>query len=349
MNVLLLGATGTIGRRAAAELARSDEVTRLVVAGRGAAETGRVARLLARPDGSVTGAAFDARDPAAVHRHADGCDVVASCAGPAYDVDAGALTGAARAGVPYASLGDYDSDAPDAPAGAAALTGCGLSPGLVEVMAVLAARALEHVERVDVAVARSIADARGRASALALLHAVDRDVDDGGGRTPALVYFPEPVGWVETVPARGPRGPVAGAPAAMRLGLTERVAMDALRASAAARLGRGERRRRAWLRVARAIGPAAAAVPPRGASWSAARVDVGGRAGGHRETVSLGVVDRLSNLAALPLVHATLALGSGRVAPAGVRAAHEALDLDELVAALGGRGVRIARLEPQPV
>lgn len=349
MKVLLLGGTGTIGRRVAAELARSDDVDRLVVAGRDAGRAQQVARLLARPDASVTAASFDALDPGAVERHARGCDVVASAAGPSYVVDAPALEGAARAGASYAGLGDYDSGGTRAPGGAVAVVGCGLAPGLAEVMAVLAARRLDEVERVDVATARSITDASGRASALALLHAVDRDASSDGGHTPALVYFPEPVGWVETVPSRGPAAPVAGALASMRLGLTERVAMDALRASAAVRLGRGERRRRAWLRGARALGPVAAAVPPRGASWSAARVDVRGRAAGRPETVSLGVVDRLVNLASLPLVHTALALAGGRVSRAGVHAAHEVLDPAELLEALGARGVRVARLEPQPV
>jgi hypothetical protein len=133
------------------------------------------------------------------------------------------------------------------------------------------------------------------------------------------------------------------------VGLTEKVAMDVVRASAVVGLGKTEHTRRLWSRVAAPARPLIAALPPRGPGWTAARVDVWGTRDGRRTAMSLACVDRLLNLASTPLVLAALELGAGRVTAPGVRAPEDVLDPKSILRALGRRGIRIARLEPQPV
>lgn len=358
MRVLVLGGTGATGRRTAAELARSNEVTELLVGGRDPEVLERLTSLLGD---KVHPATIDTVDRDALIAACRRVDVVVSCAGPAHETEAAAAGAAVEAGVSYVSLcDDYDASATVAAldrraheADVVVIPGCGLSPGITTMLAQLAQHELDDTEEILISLAISYGDLPTPAHTSHLIHAMSSPVVVARDRKPArqepgtspqLIYFPEPVGWVETVAWAHPE--VLNYDAArlgalsVRCGLTERAAMDALRAARSSPLSSTPFIRRT-LDVARAL-------PPRGPQWSAARVDVVGTREGRTVTVSLGVVDHLVNLASVPLALAALGLGGGSLEP-GVKSPAEAFAAGSFLAALGRRGTRVARLEPVPI
>jgi saccharopine dehydrogenase-like NADP-dependent oxidoreductase len=358
MRVLVLGATGIVGRRVAAELARSDEVTDLIIGGRDHERLHRAASLLGD---KARAALVDLEDAALLEPACAQADVVVNCCGPAHLTELVAAGAAVEAGVAYVSLAnDYAAagsvaqlDQQARASGARVVSGCALAPGITTLLVALAHEELDDVEETEISVAYSYRDLPTPAHTAHLIHTLstpvatisDRElIVDRTNGSPHLVYFPEPVGWVETVTCAHPEVhnlKARGLPSLrVRMGLTERAAMDALRALSLAR-----RPSIAWTQ--RALG-AAHAVPPKGPRWSAARVDVVGHRQGRTSTVSLGVVDHLINLAATPLLLAALKLGSEEHPP-GVRSPSEAFDARDFLAALGGRGTRVARLEAVPL
>jgi saccharopine dehydrogenase-like NADP-dependent oxidoreductase len=355
MRVLLLGSTGIIGRRVAAEFARTEEVTDLIVGGRNYETLRRSTSLLGE---NTRAALLDVEDDALLGTACVQADVVVNCCGPAHLTEVPAATAAIEAGVAYVSLGnDYaasgavaELDERARSTGATVVSGCGLSPGITTLLAALAREELDDVTETEISLAHSYRDLPTETQTSHLLHTLeapgatinDYELEvDRSGDSPHLIYFPEPVGWVETVgcshpelhnlKSQGLRSMTVG------FGLTEKAAMDALRSLALTPL--------TSTRVAQRVLNLALALPPRGPRWSAARVDVVGHRDGHPATVSLGVVDHLINLASSPMILATLKLGKGQRSP-GVRSPAEAFDHRDFLAQLGGRGTRIARLEP---
>ncbi|MGH2693600.1 MAG: saccharopine dehydrogenase family protein [Actinomycetota bacterium] len=369
--MLLLGATGAMGRRAAAELARSDEVSFLLMAARNRGSLEGLARYFGG-DGRIASAVLDARDEAALADAMAAMDVSVSCAGPGYLLELPSVRAAVRAGTPYVSLCN-DLPALEAVlelaeeargAGVTVVTGCGLSPGLTNLLVRLAAESLDRVVEIDVAAAMSSTEADGAAAAQHLLRMLGEDARFySGGRTanaptadaPRPVYFPEPVGWVETYLFGHPEVATLGRTfpelqgARFRLGLTERAVMDAARGAGAIGLTRTEDRRRLALKLTRPFTPLLQRLPPRGPTWSAARVDVHGETGGRPSTLSLGVADHLSNLAATTIARAALDIGAGRVTAPGVHPPDAVFDPRSFLREVAARGVRPARLEPYPV
>lgn len=366
MKALVLGATGAVGRRVSAELAQSPEMAELVLSARDESAADRLAAVLGRE--RVTAARLDVTDTSGFLDAAREVDVVVGCAGPFYLFETDAVRTAIDAGTHYVSLCDdhvvvdrvlaLGSAARDA--GVTIVSGIGMSPGLTNLLVALAASELDVVEEIDIAVAASSADTPGPATTLHFLaqmatpapaisdHAPE---EVPAGTVPKLVYFPEPVGWVETFRSGHPEvGTLPGTYPELRslrfrIGLTERAAMDVVRASAVARLLATEKQRRLWLRLADPLRPALEAVPPRGAPWTAARVDVRGHSGSTPATVSLAVVDHLANLAAVPLAYAALEVGAGHLPP-GVLSPEVAFDTKDFLKKVGERGIRIARLDP---
>jgi NAD(P)-dependent dehydrogenase (short-subunit alcohol dehydrogenase family) len=356
MRVLILGAAGRTGRRTAAELARHEEVTDLIVAGLDYEPLHRFASLFGE---RVRPGRVDAEDADDVSAACSQAEVVINCAGPTHLTEIPAVKGAIEAGVPYVSLCDDYFAAGEVAAlderarstGALVIPGCGLAPGITTMLAGLARDELDEIDEVELSLAPSFGDLPTDAHATHLVHALaspvpvvseneKRTADSGG--SPHLVYFPEPVGWVETVACahadmHNLRSPDLRA-LTVRLGLTERAAMDALRALSSSPFRS--------LRAARRALAVAQSLPPRGPQWSAARVDVVGNSGGRTATVSLGVVDHLINLATAPLTLAAVELGSGRIKVSGVRSVDKVFDSRDFLAALGARGISVARLEP---
>ncbi|MGH2773917.1 MAG: saccharopine dehydrogenase NADP-binding domain-containing protein [Actinomycetota bacterium] len=358
MRVLILGGTGIVGRRVAAELARNEEVTDLIIGGRNYEKIHRSTSLLGE---KARAALLDLEDDVVLDAACIQADVVVNCCGPAHLTELPAARAAIEAGAAYVSLGD-DYVAAGAVVGLAerahatgstAVVGCALSPGITTLFAALARDEFDDIAEIEISLAHSYRDLPTPAHTAHLLHMLgapgasisdhELNVDLAGG-SPHLVYFPEPVGWVEAVECSHPEihnlKPLGLQSMSVRMGLTERGAMDALRALARTPLTSTSMAQRTL--------NAALALPPRGPRWSAARVDVVGHRGGHTATVSLGVVDHLINMAASSLTLAAVELG-GRRHPSGVMSPAEAFDSGDFLARLGGRGTRVARLEPVPL
>lgn len=363
-----------MGRAVSAELARSSEVQGVVVASRSADRAEWVARNLGGPPSGVTALAIDVRDEAAARRAfaSSGCDVVVSCAGPAPETEMPGVLAAVRASVPWASLCDDHLVTEElwarhdeiAAAGTTVLSGCGLSPGITNLLVTRAATEIDEVEEIEVSLALSSSDLRGDASASQFLMGLDRpapmvsdherSIQPTPG-APRLTYFPEPVGWVETF--RQGRPEVVTLPRRhpqlrslqTRAGLVEKAVMDVARVAVAAGAARTGILRRLSLLAARPLRRATDLLPPGGAGWTSARIDVRGTVAGRTHTTSLAVVDHLANLAAQPLVAAAISIGSGSASRLGLCSVEEAFDATEFLSRLTRRGVRIARLEPYPL
>lgn len=372
VSILVLGATGAMGRRTAAELARAPEVERVVVAGRRRAALDELHSFLGGPKGKAEPVLLrspDARELAGLFARVD---AVVSCAGPAGPHELTFVEAALAARVPYASLCDdprvtrtaLELDLTTRADGPTVVLGCGLRPGITNLLFELAAAEMDSVESAGIAIAGSVSSEEGPASELHYLRCLDDDVavlSDGrleinpAGSAPQLVFFPDPVGWVETFPCAHPevftlRRPHPGLQnLEWRFGLVEKPAMDALRGAAALGLGRSDGRRRRWLRVSASVRPLLERFASGRGGWSAARVDVWGSRDGRAIETSLAVVDHLSNLVSLPLAHVAVELATRRLEKPGVWAPDEILTSSSVLAHLARRGVRIARLQPAVV
>ena len=372
MKVLVLGATGSVGGRTAIELFRAGTVDQLHI---GARDLEKVSKLASRfsTDSStaVTGVEVDVTKPGLAERFAEH-DVIVNCAGPGYLLEEHAVRAAVAAGVNYVSLCDdhegteqaltHDRAAQEA--GVTIVSGCGLSPGITNYLVQVAAAELDEVREIHIAGAASSADSEGYASAQHLVHALSQEapfLSEGSiasqkaGTAPKLVYFPDPVGWVETFVCGHPE--LSTVPRyrndlstmQFRIGLTERVVMDLLRGSRASGLFRSEALRKMWLSATWPTRGMIEKIPPRGAAWTAARVDVHGTAGGNSSIVSLAVVDHLVNLASVTIKEAALALGRGEARAKGVRGPEEVFDANDMLRNLSARGIRAAKLESEVV
>lgn len=371
MKALVLGGSGAIGRRVAAELVRAEDVSEVVVAARDETRAEHLAKLLGGPEAGAFHRALEATR-AGVAAAAQGFDVVVCCAGPGYVVEVESVTGAIDAGVPYVSLCDDHSateavvrlDGDAVAAGVTVVTGCGMTPGITNFLIALGAAELDHLEEVDIALAASSADAPGPASARHFLHSLTQQAPvisehqpaaRSGGGGPRLVYFPEPVEWVETFRTAHPE--LVTLPriyptlvtAEYRQGLVERAVMDAARALVALNLVRNERGVVRWARWTQSLRPLLEKLPPRGPDWTAVRVDVHGLRDERSETVSLGISDHITNLASLPIAMAAIDIGTKKTRLPGVSSPEQVFDARSFLARLSERGIRIARLEPAPI
>lgn len=371
-TVLVLGATGALGRRTAAELARFSQVDRVMIAGRRRNALDEVHSFLGGPRGKAEPVLLRSPEPSDLAGLFARAHVVVSCVGPAGLVELQYVEAALTARVPYASLCDdpqvtraaLELDATARKDGPTIVLGCGLRPGLTNLLLRLAATEMDAVESAAISVAGSVSSEEGPGSELHYLTCLDEDVavlSEGrlqvnpAGSTPHLVFFPDPVGWVETFTCAHPeiftsrRSHPALENLEWRFGLVEKPAMDALRGAAALGLGRSAGRRRGWLRVSSSVRPLLERFASGRGGWSAARVDVWGTRAGRAAEVSVAVVDHLANLVTVPLAHVALELAAKRVDKPGVWAPDEALDAGAVLGYLARRGVRVARLEPAAV
>ena len=371
MRVLLLGATGQTGRKTAAELLRQPEVETLWLSGRSEGELSALEAAFGDKN-RVRARAFDlAEAPLHINLFSD-ADLVVSCAGPSYETEELAARAAISAGTPYVSLCDeyeplarlHALDQAARSAGIPLVAGCGLGPGITNLLTAYGSERLDALEAIEVALARSSAESTGDATTLHFLYELTQDAAvikdhqlgfERPGSSPRLVYFPEPVGWVETY--RIGHAEVLTFPeqypdlasVQFRAGLAEKVAMDTARAFSATPPAKTDRGRRIFTAASRPLRPLIDRLPPRGPAWSGARVDLHGLKGGNRETVSLAVVDRLVNLTSATLTLAARRVGNGEVARTGVCSIEEAFDPRGFLKDLARRGISVAALEPRPV
>ena len=194
--VLLVGA-GAVGARAARQLTDTPGIDRVLVVDRRATHAEEVVAAMGRGPSCSSGTAT-ARFPEGVTAVA--CALPAGCEQPI-------ASRALEAGVPFASSGDDESDLMGLRSltesarrsGVAIIAGCGLAPGLADVLARHAADAFDEVDEIGVARAGTSGDAcdrdRDPGAAGAVGRAARRVYEESrrrGGHE--LVWFPEPIG-----------------------------------------------------------------------------------------------------------------------------------------------------------
>lgn len=235
-------------------------------------------------------------------------------------------------------------------AGSLVIAGMSWSPGLSNLMAMMSVTSLEPP--VDVRISWAVSSA-GQTAEAALARGAGALTGDaallrGGSlrREPAgsggvRVFMPEPVGWVRLRLARAaepltlPRSIPNLRELVVLGGLIEPVASGLVRT----RVG-GAAARKVSEKV---ISAAAKLRPPH--PWSALRVDATGGHQGITTTVTLGIVDQLTNLLTAPAVVAALMLPEVRERRTGVLAPENVFDPTNFFARLAYHGVRLARLE----
>ncbi len=329
MTTALLVGLGAVGGRAARQLLETPGIDRVLVTDRRAENVGALQSVMN----------VEPVEWVPPHPPPSGVGVIAVAVPD--DEDLAIARCAVEHGVPFASAAD-DHDAItallglDAAARAAGVTlagGCGLAPGLADVLACHAAGALDAVEEVDVA----RAGVAGPASATVVRRARGEKAAewrDGSWQSaraagPELVWFPDPIGARDCELAAGGLDLLVKA-------MPELVSATFRLAEPPAR-GMGER----WNeRITRRSGPE---------GWGATRVEVHGLRGSARESIVYGVVERTAVAAgtvlALVAAHLSGALELGPPAPAGVHGAAELVDPVRFLAELNRRGVMAAVFE----
>lgn len=327
MTTVLLVGVGAVGTRAARQLVDTLGVDRLLLADRDTDRAERVADALGERAAAI---AYASGDPIP-----GGVDAVACAVATGEDHD---IVAAALAQQVAAASCDDDHDAIDAlrsldpnarAGGVTVAAGCGLAPGLTDVLAKHAAGMFDAVD--EVRVART--GWAGPASVAAVRHerrAFVRAWHDGTWREEhphgeTLVWFPEPIGAQDCRMVTGGTALLVDA-------------MDVPRACTLL----GEPPKRTWLR--RRFGD--------DGEWGAARVDVWGRGEDGHGCVVYGVVERTA-VAAGAVLAVTAAHLAGALEPRfdrpGVHGLGSLVDPAPFLAELAQRGVRAAVFEGVPV
>lgn len=334
MTAILLAGLGTVGARAARQLADTPGIDRLLVADRDDARSEAVAAALGDHVDAL------AWDDAGLPLH--GVDAVASALAGGADPDL--ADRALRHDIPFVSVSDdtrvlHDLMARDNEArarNAVIAAGCGLAPGLADVLARHAAGAFETVDEVHVARAGAAGPAciatMRRARHDHALEWRDGQLAELRRRVGAeLVWFPDPVGALECeLVANGVELLASSFPG------VERVSMRFAEPPE-------ERPVLRWLRP-----------PMSNAGWGATRVEVWGSRGHTREPIVYGVIEQTSTAAGTVLAVATAGLAGALDVltdprPVGVHGLATLVEPIPFLAELANRGVRAAVFEGVPV
>jgi hypothetical protein len=329
LATVLLDGVGAVGIRAARQLVDTPGLDSLLIAARGLSFADDVAASLGARAEAIE---LRPEDPLPM-----GVDAIATALPAALVADRAKR--ALAAGVPFVSTVD-DADAIDAVlelgeparhAGVLLAAGCGLAPGLADVLARHAADALDAVDEIHVARAGSA----GPASTAAVRRSrrepavewCDGDWREERHPTPELVWFPDPIGARECVPVT------------VGVALLVRAFPGVRRVTV--RLAEPLSRRLTW--------PGRRGLDE---GWGSTRVEVWGWRGQARESMVYGVIDRTAIAAGtvLAVTAARLAgIAPGLAARNGPSAgAHGLAALVEPVpflAELARRGVKAAVFE----
>lgn len=363
LRVIVLGATGMMGRRAAEEFGRSPEVTRLTLAGR---DLRKVQALAHEIGGAARAVQVDARDHHALVEAIKGHDVAAGSIGPFYLFEAPMAKAAIEAGVHYVSIcDDHDAtleafklDGAAKERGITVLTGAGWTPGLTNIMAKKGAGMLDEAREVHVSWAGTYADSDGYAVQLHILHILTGLVPtfkDGrltkvrAGTEPKTVRFPEPIGPVQVrhtghpEPLTIPRYIPGLEHVTLSGGLTEGVLNRLSLLLTRLGLTRTPKGRERLLRLVTPTLPLIAGIGRPAKPLSGTHVEVRGHKDGKPARVVLTAVDRMMNLTALPQVVTALMLGRGELRHPGVIAleAPGGPDPDRFLTSLAELGVSV--------
>jgi lysine 6-dehydrogenase len=346
-TVLLVG-SGAVGRRAARQLAETDSVERI---------------LIADSDGGIAAEAAEAMGERAedVDWSPDrplpaGVDVVASAiGGPA---ERAVFERALEAGVPAAGCADdgdtvgslLDLDDAAREAGVALAAGCGLAPGLSDVLARHAADSVETVDEIHVARAGTAGPAclesilrAGRGSVLEWRDGAWVRHRAGSGRQ--LVWFPSPVDGLDCHRAGSGQAPLL-------LDAFPSLRRASMRIASPLGPGRHTPGMRLlgyipMLSMALTGGNAARQREPEG-DWGAVWVEVRGRRGQSEEILVYGAVDRMAFGSGAVLAVAALWLagqGASLVTTTGVHGLAALVDPVPFLGELARRGVKAAVFE----
>ena len=337
MSSVLLAGLGEVGVRAARQLLDTDGIDRLLVADRHESHARETARAL--HDGAE---AIELKPDSALP---EGIDAIA-CAVP-HDADRWIVNASIERGIAVASVVDSSSSPDDAEATAARASGtrvvggCGLSPGLADVLARHAASALDSVDEVHVARFGVAGDACAAAARAALREPV-LEWRDGAfvherGHSGELIWFPDPVGARECeLVATGVEQLVASVPGVRR---------------ASIRLGLPRTPR---IRLPGTVGLLVRGRQDPGVGWGAVRAEVWGTKDGARTTVVYGVIERTAVAAGTVLgVTAAWLAGAlpalGPLPEPGVDGLGAVAAPVSFLGELARRGVKAAAFEGVPV
>lgn len=153
-TVLILGGGGEMGRAASRYLAQSERFSRVIVAG---IDHVPVRDFTATLGDAVSFRPVDIRDAVALSCLVETTDIVLNMAGPFYRLGSHVADAVIAAGKPCIDICDdiaptlalLDRDAEARAAGSCLLAGMGLSPGVSNLLAVMAVQGLDKVEALD--------------------------------------------------------------------------------------------------------------------------------------------------------------------------------------------------------
>src|SRR5215203_1239727 len=203
-DILITGGYGTVGRRAAADLA-PDYPDQVVVAGRSAE---KAAQLAAELGHGVRGRRIDVGDPDSVDAALGGVGLVVSCID---QPEPHLLRAAIGRGLAYTDIAPHlmtrrpteAMKAEAAQSGARIVLGSGLAPGISSLLARQGADRVGAVEKVEVGVLLSVGDTYGPASRAYLLEEITlpyavwiegREIPTRPFGAHTRVIFPPPLG-----------------------------------------------------------------------------------------------------------------------------------------------------------
>ena len=363
MKIIVLGATGMMGRRAAEAFARSPEVSRLTLTGRNLAKVQALAEELGGPTQAVE---VDARDHHKLVESIQGHDIAAGSIGPFYLYEAPIAKAAIEAGAHYVSICDdhdatldvFELDDAAKKHGVTVLTGAGWTPGLTNLMAKKGAGLLDEAKEVHVSWAGSYADSDGYAVQLHLLHILTGHVPTfkhgaltkiRAGTEPKTVHFPAPIGPVQVrhtghpEPLTIPRYIPGLEHVTLKGGLADGILNMLTILLTRLGLTRTQKGRERLLRLVSPTLPLIDRIGPRSRPLSGTHVEVRGQKNGKPARVVLTSVDRMMNLTALPQVVAALMLGRGEIRQPGVMSleAPGGPDPDLFFTSLAALGVKV--------
>ena len=181
VRILALGGAGEMGRAAAAVLVDEESVAEVVIADRDLPRAATVARALGAKASTLR---IDASDHAALVAAMARCDVVVNTVGPFFRFGVPVLTAAIDAGVDYLDICDdpeptlqmLDLNDRAQAAGVTALIGMGASPGIANLLAVIAGSELDTVETLvtgwNIAAAHPDPHVGGTTPSAALVHGI---------------------------------------------------------------------------------------------------------------------------------------------------------------------------------
>lgn len=363
MKVILLGATGAMGRRAAEAFAQAPEVEELTLTGRRLSAVQALAEEIGGPSRAI---ALDVTDHSALVAALKGHHVAAGAIGPFYLYETRIAKAAIEAKVPYVSICDDHDAAQEVLAldghakerGVTILTGAGWTPGLTNILAKKGAAMLDEAKKIHIAWVGALADADGVATVLHALHIFTGDVPTfshgrqttvraGSGKE--IVAFPHPIGPVDVYhtghpePITIPRFIPGLDEVTLRGGLTEALVSRLTLMLTRMGLTKTPAARERLFRLMRPFFPLILKIsgPPR--PISAAHVAVHGLKDQKPAVVEMAAAGRMRDLTALPHVVASLMVGRGEVSVPGVIApeAPGGPDPDRFLEALNQLGLSI--------